>query len=207
MNLGPRSLILVRHGESTANAAGAFTGRLDVPLTERGREQARAVGRRLSERELAPDRVFCSSLSRTRATAELILEVLEQRSLEPEGLDTLDERDYGVLTGLDMPAAVARWGADRVETWRRSYADGPPQGESLRDTLARITPCLLRQLLPAALRGTALVVAHGNALRAVVMAMEGLGPDAVERLEIPTGSIRIYTLAADATIEAVEFLP
>ncbi|WP_284246686.1 histidine phosphatase family protein, partial [Methylobacterium haplocladii] len=49
MNLGPRSLILVRHGESTANAAGAFTGRLDVPLTERGREQARAVGRRLSE--------------------------------------------------------------------------------------------------------------------------------------------------------------
>jgi 2,3-bisphosphoglycerate-dependent phosphoglycerate mutase len=173
VNPGPRSLILVRHGESTANAAGAFTGQLNVPLTERGRAEGRAVGRRLLARGIAPDRVVCSSLSRTRATAEPILEVLGQRSLRSEGFHALDERVYGALSGLDMPEAAARWGLDEVESWRRSYADDPPEGESLRDTMARIAPCLLGQLLPAALRGTALVVAHGNALRAVVMAMEG----------------------------------
>lgn len=197
-----RQLVLVRHGESTANAADEFTGRRNVSLTARGREQARAAGRRLLERGCNPDAVFCSSQARTQASADLIMAVLGQEAPVPECAAALNERDYGMLTGLNKRAAEARWGAAQVTTWRRSYVDGPPGGESLRDTLARVVPFYIHRILPAAMRGSALVVAHGNSLRALVMAVEGLSPAQVEALELSTGSIRIYTLAVDTTIEA-----
>lgn len=202
-----RHLVLVRHGESTANAAGEFTGRRDVPLTERGREQASSAGRRLLDHGFDPDAVFCSSQSRTGVSASLILAVLGKVDIRPEPSASLDERDYGVLTGLDKRAAETRWGADQIKTWRRSYIDGPPEGESLRDTLARVAPFYIRRILPAAMRGCVLVVAHGNSLRALVMAIEGLTPTQVADLELPTGSIRLYALARDTTIAARTLIP
>ena len=120
----------------------------------------------------------------------------------PQSFAALDERDYGDLSGLDKIAADARWGAERIETWRRSYAEAPPNGESLRDTVSRIVPCYLRTIQPAVMGGDVLVVAHGNCLRALVMALEDLSPAEVEHLELATGSVRIYELAADTTIKA-----
>lgn len=201
-----RALVLIRHGQSTANAAGEFTGNRDVPLTPLGREQARAAGRCLSERGLRPDAIFCSTRSRTRASAELILEAIGRPREGVVEAAALDERDYGALTGLTHHAAEARWGAGQVAIWRRSFATAPPEGESLRDTLARVAPYHITRIQPAAMRGIALVVAHGNSLRALVAAIEGLTPDAIEAIELPTGSVRLYRLAADTTIEACETL-
>ncbi|GJE79097.1 2,3-bisphosphoglycerate-dependent phosphoglycerate mutase [Methylorubrum thiocyanatum] len=201
---GARTLIIVRHGQSTGNAAGEFTGTRDVPLTMLGREQARAAGRHLSERGLRPDAVFCSTRSRTRESADMILEAIGLPRQNVVEAAELDERDYGALTGLTHQAAEARWGADQVAIWRRSFAAAPPDGESLRDTLARVAPCYITRILPAAMRGIALVVAHGNSLRALVAAIEGLSPDAIEAVELSTGSVRLYRLAADTTIEACD---
>lgn len=198
---GVRTLVLVRHGESTANAAGEFTGARDVPLTARGRSQAQAAGRRLLERGLYPDAAFCSTLSRTAESAALILDVVGRPRLSVERAAALDERDYGALTGLTHREAEARWGAEQVRLWRRSYATPPPEGQSIRDTLARMLPYYLTRILPAAMRGTALVVAHGNSLRALVTGILALNADAVVRLELPTGSVFVYRLAPDASVE------
>lgn len=197
-----RHLVLVRHGQSVANGSGLFTGLLDSPLTEQGRMEAEAAGRRLAERSWRFSAAFTSTLTRAVVSGRLILDALGQPGLVPQRFAALDERAYGDLSGLDKIAADARWGAERIETWRRSYAEAPPNGESLRDTVARIVPCYLRTILPAVMCGDVLVVAHGNCLRALVMALEDLSPAEVEHLELATGSVRIYELAADTTITA-----
>ncbi|SFM63580.1 2,3-bisphosphoglycerate-dependent phosphoglycerate mutase [Methylobacterium pseudosasicola] len=197
-----RRLVLVRHGQSVANRSGLFTGLLDSPLTEQGRIEAVAAGRRLAERSWRFSDAFTSTLTRAVVSGRLILDTLGQPGLIPQRFAALDERDYGDLSGLDRTAADARWGAERIETWRRSYAEAPPNGESLRDTLARIVPCYLRSILPAVMGGDVLVVAHGNCLRALAMALDDLSPAEVEHLELATGSVRIYEFAADTTIEA-----
>lgn len=195
-----RRLVLIRHGQSQANADGLFTGLLDSPLTDLGRREAVAAGLRLREEGLHFDMAFTSTLVRAIETSRLALDALGQADLVPRQDAALDERDYGVLSGLDTQTAYRRFGAERVEDWRRSYAGLPPDGESLRDTVARIVPFYLRHIQPAAMRGTALVAGHGNALRALVMVLEGLGPSEVEALEIATGSIRVYGFGHDTTI-------
>lgn len=156
----------------------------------------------MAERGWHFDSAFTSMLARAVVSGRLILDALGQTELVPESFAALDERNYGDLSGLDKSDAGARWGAGQIETWRRSYAEAPPNGESLRDTVARIVPCYLRSILPEVMRGNVLVVAHGNSLRALVMALEGLSPTEVERLELATGSVRIYELKADTTIAA-----
>lgn len=193
-------LVLIRHGQSQANADDLFTGLLDSPLTDRGRQEATVAGRRLEEAGLHFTAAFTSTLMRAIATTRLALNAVGQADLVPRQDAALDERDYGVLSGLDKETAYLRYGAERVEDWRRSYVGLPPDGESLRDTVARIVPFYLRHIQPAAMRGPTLVVGHGNALRALVMALEGLGPSEIEALEIATGSIRVYGLGPDTTI-------
>ena len=195
-----RCLVLIRHGQSQANADGLFTGLLDSPLTDRGRQEAKAAGRCLREANLHFASAFTSTLTRAAETTQLALDALGQADLIPQQDAALDERDYGVLSGLDKETAYRRYGAEQVEAWRRSYDGLPPDGESLKDTAARIVPFYLGHIQPAAMRDPTVVVGHGNALRALVMVLEGLGPSEVEDLEIATGSIRVYGFAPDTTI-------
>ena len=197
---GTPNLVLMRHGESEANRAGRFTGWLDPPLTARGIAEARAAGAALAARGLTVRSAFASPLRRAVASCALVLEALGRPEERPRLCEALAERDYGELSGLDKAQACERWPPDQVERWRRSYADAPPGGESLRDTAARVMLGYVREILPAAMRGTTLVVAHGNSLRALVMALDGLSPDEVEDLELPTCAMRLYTLASDTTV-------
>lgn len=197
-----RRLILVRHGESEANRDDTFTGWRDPPLTARGRAQAEAAGRCLAAHALHVDAAFASPRLRTMTTSAIILGVLGQGRLRTGACAGLTERDYGELSGLAKSEAAARWGNEQVRRWRRSYAEAPPGGESLRDASARILAAYLGAILPAAMRGTALVVAHGNSLRALIMALERLTPAQIEEVEPRTGSVRLYALAADTTVAA-----
>ena len=105
-----RHLVLVRHGQSVANRSGLFTGLLDSPLTEQGRMEAEAAGRRLAERSWRFSAAFTSTLTRAVVSGRLILDALGQPGLVPQRFAALDERDYGDLSGLDKIAADARWG-------------------------------------------------------------------------------------------------
>ena len=196
-------LILVRHGQSEFNAESRFTGWRDPGLTALGEAEARAVAEHLREAGVIVDVVFASAFQPTIRSAQIILAALGQ----PAGIQAaaaLNERDYGELTGLNKAEAVARWRAAQVREWRRSYVIPPPGGESLRDTVARATPFYLREILPVVLDGSsALVVAHGNTLRALVSALEGLTPTEVESLEIATGELLTYDVTADARLRRV----
>jgi len=104
------------------------------------------------------------------------------------------ERDQGQRAGPTTD------GSERVEEWRWSYKRRPPNGESLMDTIARVVPFHLRHVQPATMCGPTLVVGHGNALRDLVMALEGLGRGDVECRALATGAIWIYEFAPDTTI-------
>lgn len=196
-----RVLVLLRHGESEGNAKNVFTGWIDLGLSSKGEDEAAAVGKRFHEIGLSFKHVFVSTLGRTVETARLLM---KQLGSEPDDFyvsAALDERDYGQLSGLNKDEARQRWGNDQIRIWRRSYAEAPPGGESLRDVVARAAPYYLRSILPLVLRGQeTLVVSHGNVLRALTMAIEGYDPDQISKIEFAPAEALIYRLEADATI-------
>jgi 2,3-bisphosphoglycerate-dependent phosphoglycerate mutase len=200
-------LVLVRHGQSEWNLKNLFTGWKDPDLTEQGISEARAAGRRLKARGLVFDIAYTSALIRAQHTLDLILEELGQQGLETVRDQALNERDYGDLTGLNKDDARKKWGEEQVQIWRRSFDVAPPGGESLKDTLARALPYYIRHIQPDVLSGKrVLVSAHGNSLRALIMAIEGLTPQQILKRELDTGVPVYYRLGPDSRPLAVEVL-
>ncbi len=202
-----RLLVLVRHGQSEWNLKNLFTGWRDVDLSPQGVEEAKQAGVRLKAKNLTFGVCFTSALIRAQHTLDLMLDELGQTGLPITRDQALNERDYGDLAGLNKDDARQKWGAEQVHTWRRSYATAPPGGESLRDTGARVWPYYLHLIQPHVMRGEkVLIVAHGNSLRALIMALDGLTPDEVVKLELPTGLPVVYRLNEDTTVASKEIL-
>jgi len=202
-----RLLVLVRHGESEWNKLNLFTGWRDVDLSEKGIGEARAAGKRLKAKGLTFGIAFTSVLKRAQRTLDLMLDELGQKAMPIERDQALNERDYGDLSGLNKDDARKKWGEEQVHIWRRSYAVAPPGGESLRDTGARVWPYYLHRIQPHVLRGDGVLIsAHGNSLRAMIMALEGLSGDEIVKRELATGVPILYRLNADSTIAAKEVL-
>jgi 2,3-bisphosphoglycerate-dependent phosphoglycerate mutase len=213
----PGLLILLRHGQSTWNAARRFTGWADPPLTDRGRQEATNAGRALLGAGLCPDVVVTSLLARAEQTVSGVLGAV---ATSAPILTTwrLNERHYGALQGMTHAAARDKYGAVSVERWRRSwsgrppaldpaderhplhdarYADVPPAAlpaaESLADCLARQLPFLTTEVTRAVTDGgRVLLVGHGNSLRALVAHFDNTPPEQVPRLLIPTGVPLLY---------------
>lgn len=201
------TLVLVRHGQSDWNLKNLFTGWKDVPLTEKGIAEARAAGQRLKAKGLKFDLCFTSALSRAQNTLKLILEELGQTGLPETRDQALNERHYGDLTGLNKDDARKKWGEEQVHIWRRSYDIAPPGGESLKDTLARSLPYYVHMIQPHVLEGkTVLVAAHGNSLRSLIMAIEGLTPEQILKRELETGVPVVYKLNANSLPASVDVL-
>jgi len=185
-------LVLVRHGQSVWNLQNRFTGWIDVPLTEKGKEEAYKAGELL--KDIKFDVAYTSMLTRAQETLRIILETVGL--LIPVIKDqALNERHYGALQGLNKDRAREKWGKDIVHLWRRSYDIPPPEGESLKDTAARTIPFLERAIMGDILDGrNVLVAAHGNSLRSIVMYIENLSPEEIIKVEIPTGTPIVYEL-------------
>jgi len=153
------------------------------------------------------DRAFTSNLSRAQRTLSLLQGTLGQADIPTERSEALNERDYGDLSGLNKDDARAKWGEEQVHVWRRSYDVPPPGGESLKDTGARVWPYYIHTIQPQVLGGgNVIVAAHGNSLRALVMALEGLSPDEIVNAEIATGVPIVYKLNADSSVASKDVL-
>jgi 2,3-bisphosphoglycerate-dependent phosphoglycerate mutase len=201
------TLVLVRHGQSDWNLKNLFTGWKDPDLSLKGIEEAKAAGQRLKAKGLKFDLCFTSALTRAQHTLNLILTELGQTGLSETRDQALNERDYGELTGLNKDDARAKWGEEQVLIWRRSYDVPPPGGESLKDTLARSLPYYMHKIQPHVLEGkTVLVAAHGNSLRSLIMAIEGLTPEQILKRELETGVPVYYKLKANSLPERIEIL-
>ena|GEM_PF-11729 len=193
------TLVMVRHGQSQWNLENRFTGWVDIPLTDEGEAEARRAGELLKDYHF--DRAFTSALSRAQETLRIILETTGQTDLPVMRDAALNERHYGDLQGLNKDETAAKFGEEQVHLWRRSYDVPPPNGESLKDTRARALPYFEEHILPLLLDGkTVLVVAHGNSLRALVMALDEIAEADIPDLNIPTGVLMRYVIDGDGGV-------
>ena len=185
----------------------------------------------MAEAGIRPDVVHTSLQTRAIHTTELALRAMG-RSWIPVARDwRLNERHYGDLTGRNKADTAARFGADQVKVWRRSYdvppppisADNPhnpnaderyaqvpadqlPLTECLKDVVERLLPYWHEGIVPDLRRGrTVLVGAHGNSLRALVKHLDDISDAAIVELNIPTGEPLVYEL--DDDLEPVDRRP
>jgi 2,3-bisphosphoglycerate-dependent phosphoglycerate mutase len=184
-------LVLLRHGESQWNLENRFTGWVDVPLSQKGIDEAKAAGEKLKGYTF--DRAFTSILKRANDTLKIVLDIIGQTALPIEQDYALNERHYGELQGLNKAETAQKFGDAQVKLWRRSFDVQPPNGESLKDTLARVLPYWEKAIFPrVAARERLIIVAHGNSLRSLVMHLDDLTREQVLELNIPTGVPLVY---------------
>ena len=186
-------LVLVRHGQSEWNAKNLFTGWKDPKLTDLGIQEAIKAGDLLETRNLKFDLMFTSDLFRAQETGRLILEQMNQTDIQVIKDQSLNERNYGDLAGLNKDEAREKWGEEQVHIWRRSFDVPPPGGESLKNTAERVLPYFELEIMPKVKEGlNILVAAHGNSLRALVMELEKISSEEIVKLEIATGDPLTY---------------
>ncbi len=193
------TLVIIRHGQSQWNLENRFTGWTDVPLTERGKEDAAKCGAVLTE--FSFDTAFTSRLIRAQDTLDVILKTLKQKP-PVEKDSALNERHYGDLQGLNKAETAAKHGEEKVQLWRRSYSTRPPNGESIEDCERRTWPFFNQYVLPLLKEGkTVLIVAHGNSIRPIVKNLEGIDPDTTATLEIGLCTPYIYTFDGEKMVK------
>jgi len=192
-------LVLIRHGESQWNLENRFTGWTDVPLTDKGRAEARRAGELL--RGIQFDKAYTSVLQRAIETLDIVLAVIAQEHIPVERDQALNERHYGDLQGLNKAETAAKYGAEQVHQWRRSYDIAPPGGESLKDTAARTLPYYEAHVAPDVRAGKNIIVsAHGNSLRSIVMFLDKLTKEQVLELNLATGVPIVYEMSPDLEV-------
>lgn len=208
-----KKLVLLRHGQSQWNKENRFTGWVDVPLSEKGVNEAREAGKLLKEKGFQFKIAYTSYLKRAIQTLWLTLEEMDMMWLEVKKHWRLNEKHYGMLQGLNKAETAEKYGDDKVLMWRRSF-DIPPQPlaaddkdnpkfdpryadltpdeipltESLKEVIERFVPYWEAEIAPTLReKGEVLIAAHGNSLRALVMHLKNMSREEILEFNIPTG--------------------
>ncbi|MDP9801111.1 2,3-bisphosphoglycerate-dependent phosphoglycerate mutase [Arcanobacterium wilhelmae] len=218
-------LVLLRHGESEWNAKNLFTGWVDVPLSEKGTEEARRGGKLLKDAGVLPEILHTSLLRRAIMTANLALDAADRHWIPVKRDWRLNERHYGALQGKNKKEIRDEYGEEQFMLWRRSYDVPPPEielgsefsqdtdpryagepiprSECLKDVLERLLPYWEGEIVPDLKTGkTVMVAAHGNSLRAIIKHLDKISDEAISGLNVPTG-IPLYYELDEETLEPV----
>ena len=220
MSIG--KLILLRHGQSQWNAKNLFTGWVDVALSSQGESEAKRAGELLKEKNLLPDLLHTSLLTRAIHTAEIALGACERKWIPVSRSWRLNERHYGALQGKDKAATLKEYGEEQFKLWRRSFDTPPPaiadsdqysqasdirykdlgpdlpKAECLKDVVKRLMPYLDNEIASDLRQGkTVLVVAHGNSIRAIVKHLACISDSDIAEVNIPTGIPLLYRFDDD----------
>ena len=220
-----KTLVLLRHGESTWNRENRFTGWTDVDLSPAGVEEARAAGLQMLGDGYVFDVAYTSVLKRAIRTLWLALDEMDRMWIPVFKTWRLNERHYGALQGLNKLETVEKHGEAQVKMWRRSYDIRPPAlsadderapqhdpryadlkpgeaplTECLKDTVERVLPYWHGTIAPAVDSGRRVLIAsHGNSLRALVKYLDNVSDNDIVGLNIPTGIPLVYELNDDLT--------
>jgi 2,3-bisphosphoglycerate-dependent phosphoglycerate mutase len=220
MSIG--KLILLRHGQSDWNAKNLFTGWVDVALSSQGEAEAKRAGELLKEKNLLPDVLHTSLLTRAIHTAEIALGACERKWIPVSRSWRLNERHYGALQGKDKAATLKEYGQEQFKLWRRSFDTPPPaiadsdqysqasdirykdlgpelpKTECLKDVVKRLMPYLDNEIANDLRQAkTVLVVAHGNSIRAIVKHLACISDSDIAEVNIPTGIPLLYRFDDD----------
>jgi len=220
MSIG--KLILLRHGQSEWNAKNLFTGWVDVALSSQGEAEAKRAGELLKEKNLLPDLLHTSLLTRAIHTAEIALGACERKWIPVSRSWRLNERHYGALQGKDKASTLKEYGEEQFKLWRRSFDTPPPaiadsdqysqasdirykdlgldlpKTECLKDVVERLMPYLDNEIAKDLRQGkTVLVVAHGNSIRAIVKHLACISDSDIAEVNIPTGIPLLYRFDDD----------
>ncbi len=223
-------LILIRHGQSIWNLENRFTGWVDVDLTENGKLEAKKAGNLIRKSEIRIDYYYSSIQLRSKNTLRII-----QKSLNDEKNYTkawqLNERHYGILTGLNKIEMIKKLGEEKVHQFRRSwdlkpdpldkkskfhplnidiYNDVPskkiPDTESLKDTYERVINYFETEIKRKIKNGNILISAHGNSIRALCKYLFKLNEKQITKLEIPTGNPLLINIIENLKIVECKYL-
>ncbi len=213
-------LVLVRHGESKWNLENKFTGWTDVPLSEKGIEEAKEAGIVLKEKGFSFNLAFTSVLKRANDTLSIILQELNEEDIEIKKSWRLNERHYGALQGLNKDETREKYGDEQVLLWRRSADVRPPEleekdprypgndikykdltkdqlphTENLQDTIKRVLVYWKEEIKPALEKGKKIIIAaHGNSLRGLIKYLDNMSDEEIIKLELETGNPICYEL-------------
>ena len=196
-------LIIARHHESEWNKLGKWTGTYDSHLTNYGFDKSADMG--LLIKDATIDYAFASMEVRTIETLSCMLNVCEIHQLPTEHRAELNERDYGDYTGKNKWEMEKLLGEEEFLNLRRGWDYPIPNGESLKMVYERVVPFFLSVVMPKIREGkNVLIVAHGNSLRTIMKYIENISDQGIADVEVPFGSIIIYTLDSDGHLVGKE---
>ena len=224
-------LILVRHGQSEWNLKKRFTGWVDIDLTPQGKLEACRSGEYIRELKIDIDYFFSSFQLRAINTLKLIQNTLRSKQ-EPIKAWQLNERHYGVLTGLNKDEMKEKLGEDKIYEFRRSWDIKPeplnrnnpyhplnieaykkipeekiPDTESLKDTYERVMEYYNSNIQNKLLENKNIVIsAHGNSIRALCKFLFKLDDKKISFLEIPTGNPLLINLDSEQNVKECSYL-
>ena len=223
-------LILVRHGQSVWNLEKKFTGWVDVDLTENGKLEAKKAGDLIKANNINIDIYYSSFQLRAKNTLKLIQEVLQDTKISEKAWQ-LNERHYGILTGLNKEEMKIKLGESKVHQFRRSWDLRPdpldrkspyhpvnietykeipinkiPDTESLKDTYERVINFYKQEIENKTKNNNILISAHGNSIRALCKYLFKLDNDQISKLEIPTGNPLVIHLDIKNKINNCKYL-
>ena len=194
----PTFIYMVRHGETILTPDRKFSGvgKLNPPLTEEGREQARKVAAEISK--IKPDVLISSPLQRTRDTAE---EIATLTGLKPIYDEVWYECSFGEWDGLSVDEVRNKW-PDDYTSWISSSSFTPPGGESYDDLAARIEPAFdaLAEKYPAQ---KVVVVTHNGVIKQLAsLVLEG-NPNSLFHIDVSPCSISSFSIWPSDGLRAV----
>ncbi len=226
-------VVLVRHGESEWNKANLFTGWTDVDLSEKGLQEAADAGKKLKEAGFCFEYAYTSFLKRAIKTLHIVLEEMDLLWIPEEKSWRLNEKHYGALQGFNKAEMTAKYGAEQIKLWRRSYdvrpesltdddernpandiryknIDDPqakPHTEALVDTINRIVPYWESVIFPKAKECRDIIVAaHGNSLRGIIKYLKNISEEDIVNLNLPTGVPYVFEFDENMKLQKDYFL-
>ncbi len=223
-------LILIRHGQSLWNLEGRFTGWVDVDLTENGKQEAKKAAYLIKKLNIRIDYYFSSLQLRANNTLKIIQKTLDDNQNFMRAWE-LNERHYGMLTGLNKLEMSKKIGKEKVHQFRRSWDLRPepldknsefhplnintyksmpikeiPDTESLKDTYERATKFFKLKIQDKINNGNIIISAHGNSIRALCKYLFKLDENQITKLEIPTGNPLLIDIDKNLKIRKCKYL-
>ncbi|EDK43493.1 2,3-bisphosphoglycerate-dependent phosphoglycerate mutase [Acetobacter pasteurianus] len=217
-------LIILRHGESQWNHENKFCGWIDIPLTDKGKDEAKYAGELLKQNNLSPDILYTSKLIRSIETGFIILKVLGKPWVDHIKSWRLNERHYGQYQGRDKHQVFQELGSDKekFQFIRRDYHGTPPlipldendpsidekyndllnqnilpRGESLSMVMDRLIPFFKYEIMDhqmVQLNKTVLIVTHGSVVRSLIKYLNKVSDEDISKINVPTGVPLVFEL-------------